>query len=99
MLDWAGVGVNALWVVGAALALAAISYADWWAHSHQVHRRLAWSTPAFLSSFFMGLALVGLSLFLQAHSPWERVLWGTWSLLLTGQSVFLWRRRDGQTDG
>ena len=64
MLDWKGIGVNALWVIGLALCLAAVSHADWWAHSRRVTRRRAWGTPMFLRPFYAGLLLVAASLFL-----------------------------------
>jgi hypothetical protein len=92
MLDWKGIGVNALWVIGLALCLAAVSHADWWAHSRRVTRRRAWGTPMFLRPFYAGLLLVAASLFLGADSMTERILWGAWSLLLAGQSIQVWRR-------
>jgi len=98
MLDWAAIGINVFWILGLALCLAALSYADWWAHHHQVPRRQAWSTSMFLSPFSVGVALVGVSLALTARSAGARALWAAWSLFLIAQSVVVWRRADERND-
>jgi hypothetical protein len=92
MLDWKGIGVNALWVIGLALCLAAVSYADWWAHCRRISRRRAWGTSVFLTPFCAGLTLVSTSVFLGASSGIERILWAVWSLLLAGYTISAWRR-------
>jgi len=87
MLNWRAIGVNALWIVGLALSLAAFSYTDWWAHREGIRRRQALSTPMFLAPFSMGLALISTSFLFKAHHPLERAFWAAWGLLLLGQSI------------
>lgn len=35
MIDWANLGANALWILGCAIALAALSHASWQASLHR----------------------------------------------------------------
>jgi hypothetical protein len=39
MIDWLGVVENALWLLGCALTLAMLSYADWAAHASHLRLR------------------------------------------------------------
>jgi hypothetical protein len=98
MLNWKGIGSSALWVIGVSLCLAALSYADWWAHCRRVSRRQAWNTAMFLMPFSAGLSLVCAGLSLKAHRPAERAFWAVWTLLLIVGGLFLSRPADGGTD-
>ena len=95
MIQWGEIGINALWILGVALALAALSYRDWGAHRRGVPRLQALSAPVFLAPFAMGIVLVCVSLFFKARSPLERACWAVCSVLLTGQSIF-WLRVRGE---
>jgi multisubunit Na+/H+ antiporter MnhB subunit len=87
MIDWAGLIFNALWVLGAAVILAALSFSHYEAQRRNERLRARLAAPAFQMWLSVGLALISLSLALIGPRWWERVLWG----LLCGLSVWqLW---------
>ena len=88
MLNWKGIGVNTLWIVGAALCLATFSYCDWWAYNQKIRRRQVWRTTMFVAPFSIGLALVSATFAFKTGSPLVRVFWAAWSTLLIAQSIF-----------
>jgi hypothetical protein len=86
MIDWFGVFHNALWIVGLASVLAALSYADW-------RRRLAippkplrraLAEPGFQAAASLGLALFCAGLALGSTQAWEIAAWTVLGL------VFAW---------
>ena len=98
VIDWAGLAFNALWVLGAAVLLAALSYTyyDAQRRSERLATRLAGS--AFQVWLSAGLILISLGLALIGPYWWERVLWGllcawsSWQLWIAWRE---WRTADG----
>jgi multisubunit Na+/H+ antiporter MnhB subunit len=87
VIDWVGLAFNSLWVLGAAVILAALSHASYEAKRRGERLRARLNGPAFQIWLSVGLALVSLSLALIGPRWWERVLWG----LLCGMSLWqLW---------
>jgi hypothetical protein len=83
LIDWLGLARGALWVLGLSIALAAWSYASWWARAHGLPWRTAIGMPSFIIPFFAGLALVSAGLAWGLDRLWMQVLWilvGAWSL-------------------
>jgi multisubunit Na+/H+ antiporter MnhB subunit len=96
MIDWAGLAFNALWVLGAAVILAALSLSYYEAQRRNERLRIQLAAPAFQMWLSAGLVLISLGLVLIGPRWWERVLWG----LLCGLSVWqLWSawRAGGST--
>ncbi len=93
MIDWWGVFYNALWVMGLAVGLAALSMAVYRVRVTDVSLRRELNGPAFQLPFTLGMTLFCLGLLLAARSGWERVLWGLLALFFAGQGIALWRRR------
>lgn len=95
MIDWAGLAFNALWVLGAAVILAALSFFYYEAlrpRSVQAHRRgerlrTQLSAPGFQTWLFVGLVLISLGLALIGPRWWEHVVWG---LLCAASAWQLW---------
>jgi hypothetical protein len=56
MIDWANLGANALWILGCAIALATLSYANWQAAIHEA-KIAAWLT---LPGYMRALAFAGI---------------------------------------
>ena len=98
MIDWAGVCTNALWIVGLAVVLTALSHARWLAGERGLRYRAVWGAPAYQVAFDLGLALVSAGLFFSARSTWERLCWGAFALLYTALGWVEWRRKSGGTN-
>lgn len=62
MIDWLSVAANSLWILGCAVILAAVSYYVWVASQASQSILSQFEKPAFLTIFFLGLALIGLGL-------------------------------------
>jgi hypothetical protein len=80
--DWLTLARGALWVSGLSLALAAWSYASWWASVHRLPLRQALGRNAFVAPFDLGLALFAAAMAWGAVATWERAAWGAVSLIL-----------------
>ncbi len=98
MIDWVGVFFNALWVLGAAVILAALSFFYYDAQRRGERLRVRLAAPDFQAWLSVGLALISLSLALIGPRWWERVLWA----LLCGMSVWqvwiAWRQWKTERD-
>ncbi len=99
-IDWFGVFSNALWVLGLATALAAVSYADWRRRLAQprLTLRQALGQPTFQAAWSLGLLLVSAGLALASEPLWQTALWAVLALafLFLGGSA-LRRARQGRS--
>jgi len=96
-LDWAGLAFNGLWVLGAAVILAAFSLACYEAHRQGERLRVRLAAPGFQLSLLVGLALISLGVALIGPRWWERVLWGVLCAMSTWQLWAVWR--EWRTEG
>jgi len=85
MIDWPLVLSNAVWLVGAALALATLSYASWLANVRGQRLRTILQQFRYQQSLLAASSLIGIGLGLTADTWLETVLW----LLLAGLSLIL----------
>jgi hypothetical protein len=76
VIDGRGLLGNALWILGLAVALSAISLAYWQARlqAQPLHRVLA--RRAFRSALAAGMLLFSLGLLMLESRLWARLLWG-----------------------
>ncbi len=81
MIDWWGVFANALWLVGLAVALAALSMATFRAGQAGHTLRAELAPPAFQVPLLAGLLLFCLGLLLASQSWAERLVWAALALL------------------
>jgi multisubunit Na+/H+ antiporter MnhB subunit len=97
MVEWTSLAFNELWVLGAAVILAAFSLACYEAHrrSERLWVRLAGS--GFQLWLFVGLALISLGAALTGLRWWERVLWGLLCAMSVWQVWAAWR--ESRTKG
>jgi hypothetical protein len=99
MIDWSGVLRNGLWIVGLAVALAGVSYADWWRRQQVPRMGLgqALEVPWFRAAVSLGLALFCAGLALSGGPWWVVALWSGLGLLFGGQAVaaVMAARREG----
>lgn len=81
MIDWYSVAVNALWILGLSIILAAFSYHDWLRREtgrrwKDIFSRHWWRLP-----FSLGMLLFCLGLGLgRGVAWWERTLWAVLAL-------------------
>ena len=75
MIDWWNVLTHALWIVGLAIALAALSYTEW--TSSRAGEGIAVTLKRIVREpvFLLGLALACLGAGLSVAVWWQRVLW------------------------
>lgn len=93
VLAWPDLARNAMWIVGLALVLAAVSHASWRASVRGEGLRGALGDPAFLIPVSAGLLLVTASLGWGATFVWERGLWAASSIALSWHIFELIRRQ------
>jgi hypothetical protein len=91
MIDWPQVLASAVWISGAALALATFSYASWLASSREERLRdsLRQATPQMLLRVAAVLFCLGLGL--TANSLLETVLWLALAVFSAAASIAFWR--------
>ncbi len=76
MINWYGVLTNSLWIFGAAILLATISWSFYAAAVAGIGWRSSLMTPGFTLSSAIGTALVMLGLGFQRGTPfWQSLLW------------------------
>ena len=93
MIDVRFVIAHGLWILGAAVALAAFSYYDWWARAQGRRRRDVFRTArGWRMSLAGGLLLVASGfLLMEGARWWER---GVWLLVWAGGAFDLWAARN-----
>jgi hypothetical protein len=96
MIDWAGVGQGALWVLGLAVILAALGRGQWLAQRQGVRWRVALYAPRVQMACDAGLLLCA-GLFFSARATWERVAWAALAALYTTLAIQEWRHARHQT--
>jgi len=81
MIDWIGVATNSLWLLGLAVCLATLSYADWRARRASLRLRQVMEQPAFRLALWSGLAIFCVGVALAGGRWWERTLWGVLAVM------------------
>ncbi len=96
MIDWWNVFSNALWISGAALALATLSYASWQASVEHQRLRAALKRPSFQIALNSAGVLFCAGMAATARYPLEIGLW----LILAVLFVIQWlqARRAARLD-
>ncbi len=94
MIDLRMVASGALWILGLAVILAALSWGNWEAKVSRSRLREALARPHLQCTISAGLALFCVGLALGANRWWERALWAVlgafwlvqmaWSIKLKG---------------
>lgn len=94
MIDWVLVLTNAIWISGAALALAVFSYANWLATLQAARWRDVLQRPALYRSLWAAAVLFCLGLGLTSQQPLEAVLWFGLALFSLITFISTWRRKQ-----
>ncbi len=93
LIDWAGVGFGALWILGLSLNLAALSMADYQRTQTGKRWREVWSTSGYQLVSNLGLMLFCFGLLGSARADWEKILWGALGLGFAVFAAQAWRAR------
>ncbi len=88
MIDWWGVFSNTIWIGGAALALATMSYASWQASVQHQRLRQALGHSSIQAALNAAGALFSLGMAATGRSPLEVIIW----LVLAGLFIYQWLR-------
>jgi hypothetical protein len=88
MIDWWGVFSNAIWIGGAALALATLSYASWEASANHQRLRQALTQRPIQAALNIAGAVFCLGMAATARGPLEIGVW----LVLAGLFAYQWIR-------
>jgi len=98
MIEWTSVGAGALWIVGLAVVLAALSRSHWLASERGMPFRAVLGTPACLGACDLGLTMVSAGFCLSADLMWEHIVWAAFALLYAALSWAEWRRMRREAD-
>ena len=92
MIDWPLVLSSAIWIGGAALALATLSYASWSASMRGERLRTVLRRSAYQRLLLSAACLVCLGLGLTAASWLETAVWHTLAVISVAAVISLWRK-------
>ena len=97
MIDWPLILFSAVWIGGAALALATLSYASWSASLRGERLRAVLQRSEYQRLLFVAACLICAGLGLTAASWPETVLWIVLAVISAATFISLWRkaRRNG----
>jgi hypothetical protein len=98
MIDWASLAFNGLWVLGAAVVLAALSFSYYEAQRRGERLRAQLAAPGFQVWLSAGLVLISLGLALFGPHWWERVLWSLLCAMSGWQLWAAWRDWRAESD-
>jgi hypothetical protein len=91
MIDWLGVITNGLWVLGLAGMLAALSYFDYYAKTHDLSVRQVLNAPMFVRPFSWAAIVFCVGAAASGGSWWQRVAWAVLAILFAVQA---WKSRE-----
>ncbi len=92
MIDWPLVLSSAVWIGGAALALAVLSYASWSASLHGERLRAVLQRSIYQRMLLAAACLICVGLGLTAGSWLETILWFILALISAAVFISLWRK-------
>ncbi|MGA2819829.1 MAG: hypothetical protein ABSF61_04125 [Anaerolineales bacterium] len=76
LIDWRLVGISSLWILGLAVVLSALGFADYCAAVHHERWRDVLGRSSYQMALNGGLALFSLGMLGSTNAWWERLLWG-----------------------
>jgi hypothetical protein len=92
MIDWANLAANALWILGCAVALAALSYASWQASLSKDRMGAHLSRPSFQAALCFAGMLFSLGMAFTAQAGYAVAVWAILAILLLTIMIWTWRR-------
>jgi hypothetical protein len=98
MVEWTSLAFNGLWLLGAAVILAAFSLCCYQAHCRGEPLRVRLAGPGFQVWLMVGLVFISVGAALLGPRWWERVLWGLCCTVSAWQLWTAWRGGRGEGD-
>ncbi len=98
MVDWTSLAFNGLWVLGAAVILAAFSLSCYDAQRRTERLRTRLAEPGFQLWLLVGLVLISLGIALIGPRWWERVLWGLFCATSAWQLWIVWHEWEARNN-
>ena len=92
MIEWSLVLSSAVWIGGAALALATLSYASWFAGLRGDRLRAVLQRPIYQSWLRAAACLICVGLGVTAATRLETVLWLILAVISAAAFISLWRK-------
>jgi len=92
MIDWPLVLYSAVWLSGAALALAMLSYASWSASLRGERLRAVLRRSDYQRVLLVAACLICVGLGLTAASSLETILWIVLAVISAATFISLWRK-------
>jgi hypothetical protein len=89
MIDWIGVGSNALWILGCAIGLGTLSYASWEASVYNEKFTARLSRAPILACLNLAGFLFSLGLAATSDTAIERILWLVPTIAFGGLLIYL----------
>ena len=89
-IDWREIFSNALWILGCAIALATLSYADWRAAQYHEKLRAQFARPKIRVAIDFALVLICAGLAATSDSTITVVIWIIMTILAIIQLVHDW---------
>ncbi len=98
LIDWRMVGFASLWILGLALILTTLGFANFHAHTGSKRMREVLGEPGYRAAVNAGLTLFCLGLLGSSLSWWETVLWGLLAAAFLSYTIaaFISRGRDSE---
>ena len=93
MINWVNLGANALWILGCAMALAALSYASWESSIYKEKFSNRLKRPEIQAALCLGGFLFTAGLAATSGSILETTLWTILAAAFLIQGWILWIRR------
>lgn len=90
VIDWISLLFHIIWILGAAVILAAFSYHHWQANQQQQPLRQHLRQPAFIRPFALGATLISLGLAGTSPTTWEAIIWGIIFFIVLIYSLRQW---------
>jgi uncharacterized membrane protein YtjA (UPF0391 family) len=87
MIDWGNLAANSAWILGCAIALAAVSYASWLASTSGEKLRNQWKKPGLQKAINLAGLLFCTGLAATSDAIWETILWAILAALFFIQLV------------
>ena len=92
MIDWPHVLSSAVWIGGAAVALATLSYASWFASLRGERLRAVLQRPAYQLLLWAAACLICAGLGLSAATGLETAIWLILAVISAAAFISLWRK-------
>ena len=92
LIDWAMVGLAALWIAGLAVILSALGFADYHAAAGGRKFRQEVGRPLYRAAINFGLMLFSMGLIGSSRAWWDAALWGVLAAAFAGYAIHALRR-------